>query len=312
MTDLAGDILVPAADTAERHTTGRGLVSPAPGADDATAPPPPAGDLPALPLGADGERLDPADARALSHDLFRRLAELEEGTEEYSYVRNTLVELNLNLVHYAASRMRSREDSYEDVVQVGTIGLIKAINRFDPTRGVEFTTFAVPTVLGEIKRFFRDTTWAVRVPRRLQELRLDLNRAAAALEQTHGRSPTAAELAEHLDLDEETVAEGLTAANAYSAGSLDLPFDGDEAGDTLAEHLGRVDPGLATVDYVQSLKPLIARLPERERRILALRFVEDKTQREIGEEFGISQMHVSRLLTRILSRLRGELLGTTG
>ncbi|MCX4820938.1 RNA polymerase sigma factor SigF [Streptomyces sp. NBC_01142] len=248
----------------------------------------------------------PADARALSKPLFARLDALEEGTAEYAYVRNTLVELNLTLVHHAARRLRTRGESMEDVLQVGTIGLIKAINRFDPARGSEFTTFALPTIIGEIKRFFRDTTWAVRVPRRLQELRLTLQSATAALEQDLGRPPTVAELAEHLNLEPDEVVEGLAAANGYSAASLDAQTD-DAATDTLADHIGIHDVDMERIEELVALKPLIATLPERDRRILALRFVHDLTQAEIGVELGISQMHVSRLLARTLARMRTRL-----
>lgn len=249
-----------------------------------------------------------ADLRALSKALFARLDAVEEGTPEHAYVRNSLVELNLNLVRYAAHRMRPRDESYEDVVQVGTIGLIKAINRFDLQRGVEFPTFALPTIMGEIKRFFRDTTWAVRVPRRLQELRLDLVKATTDLEQTNGHAPTTAELAEHLDLDQAEISEGLTAANGYTTASLDFPADGVDSDDTLADHVGYRDPELDKVEDLHSLKPLIAALTERERKILAMRFAADMTQSEIGAELGISQMHVSRILTRILGGLRVKLL----
>lgn len=248
----------------------------------------------------------PADARALSKALFVRLTALEEGSAEHAYVRNTLVELNLTLVHYAAKRLRTRSESMEDVLQAGTIGLIKAINRFDPTRGVEFPTFAVPTVIGEIKRFFRDTTWAVRVPRRLKELCQSLQSAMDALEQNLGRPPTVPELAEHLGLDTDEVIEALAAANGYSAVSLDAPTDDDEA-DALTDHVGVDDLDLERIEDLVALKPAIAALGERERKILALRFVHDMTQAQIGAELGISQMHVSRLLSRALARLRTRL-----
>ncbi|MGW2846205.1 sigma-70 family RNA polymerase sigma factor, partial [Streptomyces sp. NPDC001274] len=146
------------------------------------------------------DEVDPLDARALSKTLFARLESLEEGTHEYAYVRNTLVELNLALVRFAASRFRSRSEPMEDIVQVGTIGLIKAIDRFELSRGVEFPTFAMPTIVGEIKRFFRDTSWSVRVPRRLQELRLDLAKAGDELAQRLDRSPTVGELADRLGI----------------------------------------------------------------------------------------------------------------
>ncbi|MEU0599923.1 SigB/SigF/SigG family RNA polymerase sigma factor [Streptomyces sp. NPDC006393] len=261
-------------------------------------------DLTPLP---DPRRVDTVDARALSKELFARLDTLEEGTPEYSYVRNSLVEFNLALVRYAVSRMGVREESYDDVVQVGTIGLIKAINRFDLHRGVEFPTFAMPTIVGEIKRYFRDTSWAVRVPRRLQELHLDLTKATARLEQTQGRPPTVADLAEELDRDHDEIIEGLVAANGFAAASLDFPNDGESADDTLADHIGYADPRLEKVEDLQALKPLLAALPERERKILTLRYAAEMTQSAIGEELGISQMQVCRILHRILNRLRRQL-----
>ncbi|RBM08991.1 RNA polymerase sigma factor SigF [Streptomyces sp. PT12] len=254
------------------------------------------------------DEVAPLDARALSKSLFQRLADLEEGTHEYAYVRNTLVELNLALVKFAASRFRSRSEPMEDIVQVGTIGLIKAIDRFEADRGVEFPTFAMPTIVGEIKRFFRDTSWSVRVPRRLQELRLDLAKAGDELAQKLDRSPTVAELAERLSISEEDVVEGMAASNAYTASSLDAQPDEDEAEGTLADRIGYEDHGLEGIEYIESLKPLIAELAPRDRKILSLRFVANMTQSEIGEELGISQMHVSRLLARTLGRLRRGLL----
>jgi RNA polymerase sigma-B factor len=252
--------------------------------------------------------VDPVDARALSKTLFARLEALEEGTYEYSYVRNTLVELNLALVKFAASRFRSRSEPMEDIVQVGTIGLIKAIDRFELSRGVEFPTFAMPTIVGEIKRFFRDTSWSVRVPRRLQELRLDLAKAGDELAQKLDRAPTVAELAEKLQLSDAEVIEGMSASNAYTASSLDAQADEDDSEGALTDRIGYEDHDLEGIENVESLKPLIAELPERDRKILSLRFVANMTQSEIGEELGISQMHVSRLLTRTLSRLRRGLM----
>ncbi|MFC7929306.1 RNA polymerase sigma factor SigF [Streptomyces cinereoruber] len=253
------------------------------------------------------DRIGPVDARALSKDLFARLAELEEGTHDHAYVRNTLVELNLALVRFAAARFGTRSEPMEDIVQVGTIGLIKAIDRFELSRGVEFPTFAMPTIIGEIKRFFRDTSWSVHVPRRLQELRLDLARATDTLSQRLDRSPTVAELAEELGIAPEEVVEGMTASNAYTASSLDAqPTEEDGGGGeaALADRLGYEDHAIAGIEYIASLKPMIASLPSRERQILSLRFVSGMTQSEIGEELGISQMHVSRLLARTLTRLR--------
>ncbi|MFC0495283.1 RNA polymerase sigma factor SigF [Streptomyces mutabilis] len=250
------------------------------------------------------DEVAPADARALSKTLFERFESLEEGTHEYAYVRNTLVELNLALVKFAASRFRSRSEPMEDIIQVGTIGLIKAIDRFELSRGVEFPTFAMPTIIGEIKRFFRDTSWSVRVPRRLQELRLDLAKAGDELAQRLDRAPTVSELAEHLGLSKDEVVEGMAASNAYTASSLDAQPEEDDAEGALADRIGYEDHGLEGIEYVESLKPLIAELPSRDRKILSLRFVAGMTQSEIGEELGISQMHVSRLLSRTLVKLR--------
>ena len=254
------------------------------------------------------DEVGPLDARALSKTLFERLETLEEGTHEYAYVRNTLVELNLALVKFAAGRFRSRSEPMEDIVQVGTIGLIKAIDRFDCNRGVEFPTFAMPTVVGEIKRFFRDTSWSVRVPRRLQELRLALTKASDELSQRLDRSPTVAELAACLGVSEEDVVDGLAVGNAYTASSLDSPPPEDEGAEgSLADRLGYEDTALEGVEYRESLKPLLAQLPPRERRIIMLRFFANMTQSQIGEEVGISQMHVSRLLTKTLAQLRDGL-----
>ncbi|AQU68395.1 RNA polymerase sigma factor SigF [Streptomyces niveus] len=244
------------------------------------------------------------DARSLSKTLFGRLEGLEEGTHEHAYVRNTLVELNLALVKFAASRFRSRSEPMEDIIQVGTIGLIKAIDRFELSRGVEFPTFAMPTIVGEIKRFFRDTSWSVRVPRRLQELRLELAKAGDELSQLLDRAPTVPELAERLGLTNDEVVEGMAASNAYTASSLDAKPEEDDTEGALSDRIGYEDHGLEGIEYVESLKPLIAGLPARDRTILSLRFVANMTQSEIGEELGISQMHVSRLLSRTLVRLR--------
>ncbi|MER5970574.1 RNA polymerase sigma factor SigF [Streptomyces sp. NPDC002055] len=263
-----------------------------------------------LPWVEDATKVAPRDARELSKLFFDQLAVLEEGTHDHQYARNTLIELNLSLVRYAAARFRNRADDMEDIVQVGTIGLIKAIDRFDLSREVEFTTFAVPYIIGEIKRFFRDTSWSVHVPRRLQELRIDLAKANDELSQRMNRSPTTTELAEHLGLSEEEVVEGLVASNGYTAGSLDVPVDeSTESGSaTFAERIGELDPALEGVENLQALKPLVEQLGERDRRILQMRFGAEMTQAEIGAELGVSQMHVSRLLTRMLGNLRSGLL----
>ncbi|PYC79980.1 B/F/G family RNA polymerase sigma-70 factor [Streptomyces tateyamensis] len=261
-----------------------------------------------IPRIDDPSAVAPADARELSRALLTRLSRLEEGTADYSYVRATLIELNISLVKYAARRFASRSEPMDDIVQVGTIGLIKAIDRFDPDRGLEFTTFALPTIIGEIKRHFRDSTWAVHVPRRLQELRLSLAKATDELEQVLDRAPTVTELAARLEVSEEEVVEGLTASNGYTAGSLDMQLETDSPDSALTRRLGFDDTRLTRFEDLHTLKPLLAALPERDRTIIALRFGEELTQAQIGQRLGISQMHVSRLLTRALATLRSGLL----
>ncbi|MGW1955320.1 SigB/SigF/SigG family RNA polymerase sigma factor [Streptomyces sp. NPDC001920] len=249
---------------------------------------------------------DPQD-RSGARAMFVELRKLQDGSTEYAELRNQLVRMHLPLVEHLARRFRNRGEPLDDLTQVATIGLIKSVDRFDPERGVEFSTYATPTVVGEIKRHFRDKGWAVRVPRRLQELRLALTTATAELSQLHGRSPTVHELAEKLAISEEEVLEGLESANAYSTLSLDVP-DTDDESPAVADTLGAEDEALEGVEYRESLKPLLEDLPPREKRILLLRFFGNMTQSQIAQEVGISQMHVSRLLARTLAQLREKLL----
>lgn len=256
------------------------------------------GTWPAVP-----EAPDRSGARA----LFLRLRDLPDGSPERAELRNQLVRMHLPLVEHLARRFRNRGEPLDDLTQVATIGLIKSVDRFDVERGVEFSTYATPTVVGEIKRHFRDKGWAVRVPRRLQELRLALTTATGELSQRHGRAPTVHELAEHLKISEEEVLEGLESANAYSTLSLDVP-DTDDESPAVADTLGSEDEALEGVEYRESLKPLLEQLPPREKTILLLRFFGNMTQSQIAQEVGISQMHVSRLLARTLAQLRDKLL----
>ncbi|MFG2223610.1 RNA polymerase sigma factor SigF [Streptomyces sp. NPDC048644] len=249
---------------------------------------------------------DPHDRNG-ARALFLELRKLPDGSAERAELRNTLVRMHLPLVEHLARRFRNRGEPLDDLTQVATIGLIKSVDRFDPERGVEFSTYATPTVVGEIKRHFRDKGWAVRVPRRLQELRLSLTTATAELSQRHGRAPTVHELAEHLGISEEEVLEGLESANAYSTLSLDVP-DTDDESPAVADTLGAEDEALEGVEYRESLKPLLEDLPPREKKILLLRFFGNMTQSQIAQEVGISQMHVSRLLARTLAQLREKLL----
>ena len=233
-------------------------------------------------------------------DEFHRLAETDPRRVQ---VRDELIEMHLPLVHHLARRYRDRGESMEDLVQVGTVGLIKAIDGFDSDRGVEFSTYATPTILGEIKRHFRDRTWAVRVPRRLQELNVQVTAATEELTVALQRSPTVREIAEKLGITQADVLDALEARHAYSTDSIEADRD-DDSSPGLAATLGDEDGAFDAVDEREALRPLIAALPERERRILHLRFFEERSQSEIAEELGISQMHVSRLLARTLATLR--------
>ncbi|MGV9567251.1 RNA polymerase sigma factor SigF [Streptomyces sp. NPDC003480] len=265
-----------------------------------------------LPEVADPSGVAPKDARELSRLFFEQLVVLEEGTPEYQYARNTLIEMNMSLVRFAAGRFRSRgPEEMEDIVQVGMIGLIKAIDRFELSREVEFTSFAIPYIVGEIKRFFRDTTWAVHVPRRLQEARVQLARATEELRSRLGRTPTVKELSELMSLSEDEVIEARLAANGYNSASLDATLSTSEDGESaLADFIGTDDQALELVEDFHALAPMIAALGERDRQIIHMRFVEELTQAQIGERLGVSQMHVSRLLSRTLARLREGMLTT--
>ncbi|WP_393086095.1 RNA polymerase sigma factor SigF [Streptomyces sp. LN704] len=267
----------------------------------------------ALPEIAMPSRVAPKDARQLSKLFFDQLSVLEEGTRDYQYARNTLIEMNMSLVRFAAARFHSRgQDEMEDIVQVGTIGLIKAIDRFELTREVEFTSFAVPYIVGEIKRFFRDTSWAVHVPRRLQEARIQLAKATEELRSRLGRTPTVKELAELMCLSEEEVNEARLASNGYNSSSLDAATgSGDDGEAALADFIGTDDHALELVEDFHALAPMIAGLDGRERRIIHMRFVDELTQAQIGEHLGVSQMHVSRLLNRTLTKLRAGMLTTS-
>jgi RNA polymerase sigma-B factor len=277
---------------------------------DRVAPPPRADESDAV---SDPDTLSGAESaerpdRALARELFGELAATGEDDPRHRQVRDQLVEMHLPLVEYLARRFRNRGEPFDDLVQVATIGLIKSIDRFDLERGVEFSTYATPTIVGEVKRHFRDKGWAIRVPRRLQELKLALTKASSELSQRNGLAPTVAELAAHLELTEDEVLEGLESSNAYSAISLDAPDLGDDESSAMSDTLGMTDQALEGVEYRESLKPLLEQLPPREKRILLLRFFANMTQSQIAAELGISQMHVSRLITRTLAQLREGLL----
>ncbi len=216
-----------------------------------------------------------------------------------------LVEL-MPLVRALASRYAGRGEPLEDLVQAGSIGLIKAVDRFDVDRGVDFSSYAVPTIVGEIRRHFRDKAWAMHVPRRLKELSLRLSRVLDELTTELGRSPTVAELAEAAGVEEEEAIDALDSTNAYTTRSLHAPFE-DGADDSLAEKLGTDETGYAEVEDGALVQAGLAALDERERQIVELRFFKEMTQSQIAAEIGISQMHVSRLLRRALATMRGRI-----
>lgn len=239
--------------------------------------------------------------------LFRAYQEADDEAERAGY-REKLVDQYIGLVEFLARRFRNRGEPLEDLIQVGTIGLLKAIDRFDLAREVEFSTYATPTVVGELKRHFRDKGWAVRVPRRLQELHLELTKIVQRLGHELARSPTVEEIADAAGVTQEEVLEGLEIAQAYNFTSLDAPIDSDDSrSSSFADQLGSEDEQLANLEYRASLAPKMAKLPEREQRIIYLRFFKGMTQSEIAGRLGISQMHVSRLLNRTLNELREAL-----
>jgi RNA polymerase sigma-B factor len=236
-------------------------------------------------------------------ELRRKFHEYAE-TRERS-LRDDLVTAHMGLAEYLARRFTNRGEPLDDLVQVAALGLLKAVDRFDPERGLEFSTYATPTIVGELKRHFRDKGWAVRVPRRVQELHLRLGSVVSTLSQELGRSPTIGEIAQSAAVSEEEVLEAIEAGHAYRFTSLDAPSGNDEEMSLSAE-LGAEDQGLIDSEHRVTLSPLIAQFPPRERMILHLRFFEGLTQSEIAGRLGISQMHVSRLLARALAQLRNH------
>ena len=264
----------------------------------------------------DEERWDRNRAR----QAFARFAELRtnrgldsgpdhSGVSEFDRLRNELVVAHLNLVRYLAVKFANRGEALDDLIQVGTVGLLKAIDRFDLERGVEFTTYATPTIVGEIKRYFRDKGWAVKVPRRLQELNLSVNRAIEKLTVKLGHSPTVGELAQHLGASEEDILEAQELGQAYNLLSLDteLNGDGDKKSQTLADYVGQNDAGLELLEDRANLERAFQVLTGRERVILYLRFYESVSQTEIAKRLNVSQMHVSRLQQKALEKLKNFL-----
>ena len=241
-------------------------------------------------------------------DMFRELATLEPDSVSFRRHRDRIVERCMPLADHIAMRFGGRGEAREDLVQVARVGLVNAVIRFDVDAGSDFASFAVPTIMGEVRRHFRDNRWSLKVPRRLKELHVRLSAATAELFQRLGRAPTASELAAQLGMDREEVVEGLVAGTAYTAVSIDVGASvGDEGVPAIIETLGGADLNLDRIENREALRPLLAALPERERTVLRLRFFESMTQTQIAERIGVSQMHVSRLLAKALARLRDQL-----
>ena len=243
-------------------------------------------------------------------DMCRRLVTLDEQSIEYQRQRVVIIERCLPLANHIARRFSNRGEPLEDLVQVARMGLVQAVDRFDAENGADFLAFAVPTMMGEVRRHFRDHGWSVKVPRRLKELNAQLKRSGEELSHQLGRAPTASEVAAHLGIDREDVVQAQIASSAYSTLSSDAPTPAgasdDDDGRSVSSSLGDLDGNLDKVLDVETVRPLLAALPEREQSVLWLRFFENMTQTQIGERLGISQMHVSRLLARSLATLREQ------
>jgi RNA polymerase sigma-B factor len=240
--------------------------------------------------------------------MFREMHSYPADSTEHERAREKIVRRCMPLAEHIAHRFDGRGEPREDIAQVARLGLVNAVNRFDVECGSDFVSFAVPTIMGEVRRHFRDNSWAVKVPRRLKELHLQLGSATAEMSQRLGRAPTPSELAAELELDREEIVEALIAGSGYNTLSMDSGgSSGDDDTPPLTETLGSYDANLDRIENHEALRPLLDALPERERTVVVLRFFESLTQSQIAERVGISQMHVSRLLARTLARLRDEL-----
>jgi RNA polymerase sigma-B factor len=253
------------------------------------------------PYQAPGPPGDPLDRAQSDRRLFKRFVDARDPVD-----RDAIVERFLPLARQLAARYQRPEEPFDDVYQVACFGLVKAVDRFDVQRGVAFSSYAVPTIMGEIKRHFRDRTWAVRVPRDLQELALRVDRVVGELTRQLGRTPSVDEVARAIEAEPEDILEAMQASSAYRATSLETPRAGgeDEPGDTLGDSVGRVDDGFNRAEQRAVLHALMRSLTAREREVVRLRFEEDLTQAAIGERIGVSQMQVSRVLRQAIARLR--------
>ncbi|MFK3984091.1 SigB/SigF/SigG family RNA polymerase sigma factor [Micromonospora sp. NPDC050397] len=275
-----------------------------------TAPTTTAQDTATTAAAGPAPKLDPNALTDSATDLLLAMAALPAHHPSRPALRDRAIEAWLPLANHLAHRYGGRGEPTDDLAQTAAVGLIKAVDKYDPSRGVDFAGYAIPTIIGELKRHFRDRTWDIRVPRRLQELRLSISEANSSLLQTLGRSPTVADIAAHLKVTEEEVLEGLEGARAYNAVSLSTPTGDGERATELGDMLGGEDPDFELAELRTTLGPALATLDEREQKILTLRFYGNLTQSQIAEQIGVSQMHVSRLLARALTKLRGQLSET--
>ncbi|WP_026342984.1 RNA polymerase sigma factor SigF [Nocardia sp. BMG111209] len=242
---------------------------------------------------------------------FAALAALSDDDPRRATLRAAIIDRCLPLAEHIARRFAGRGETFDDLLQVASLGLVQAVDRFDQSRGSPFLAFAVPTIMGEVRRHFRDNTWAVRVPRRTKEIQGSLSGVIELLAQRLGRMPRAREIAAELDVDLTEVTQALIASNAYQTSSLEAVSGsdgGENAALSLMEVLGETDGAYEHVDKFLAVRPLLAALPARERRVLTMRFFEYKTQSEIARELGVSQMQVSRILSRTLDELRDRVM----
>jgi RNA polymerase sigma-B factor len=238
--------------------------------------------------------------------MFWRLATLSRDSAEFGLQRDEIIRRCLPLADHIARRYKNRGELHEDLVQVACVGLVNAVDRYDVENGSEFLCFAIPTIMGEVRRYFRDHGWAVKVPRGVKELSMRINAGSAELSSSLGRAPTATELANHLGVDREQVVEGLVAGCAYSTYPIDAPVGAGDNRRALHETMGGLDANFDKVLDIQTVRPLIAALPERERTVLMLRFFQNMSQSQIAQRIGVSQMQVSRILTAAITKLRDQ------
>lgn len=260
----------------------------------------------AEPTSSEAETTIPSSGYDDVSALFTRLAATEEDSIEYHGVRDELISRCIPLADHIARKFSGRGEPFDDLTQVARVGLVHAVDRFDIERGSNFLSFAVPTIMGEVRRYFRDNTWAMRVPRRVKETHLRIGAAVDTLSQSLGRSPTAKEIASELAVDPDEVAQAVIAGNAYQPTSIDAAAVGRDTDASLLDTLGEEEAQFDRVEEYVAIRPLLAGLPERERRILTMRFFESMTQTQIAQQMGISQMHVSRILAKTLARLREQ------